>query len=270
MPKLFSAVVLVAALSQVACVEQAWPADAASAFDAGRVGAGDAGSTATSETTRAARRACQSERGPISAFIPNARDLGGIPLAGDSAVACGALFRGASLAGLSPAGCEEFAALGIRTVVDLRTEAERISAPSAACAREQAALVLAPLPIPYALSPADYLADLNATESVASAFAAFGDEAAYPIYLHCTYGRDRSGVLTAVVLRALGASRQEIFADYELTNASGFGTAPASLRAVLDELDLRGGAAAYLDSAGVSRTELATLRASAVVAGEDR
>jgi hypothetical protein len=119
------------------------------------------------------------------------------------------------------------------------------------------------MPIPYDVSPADYLADLNASSSVAAAFAALGDPAAYPVYVHCTYGRDRTGVLAALVLSALGASRQDILQEY-LLSAAQVGAFPASLNAVLDDIARRGGIEAVLGAAGVTPEQLATLRSRAV------
>lgn len=62
------------------------------------------------------------------------------------------------------------------------------------------------------------------------------------VLFHCTYGRDRSGVVAALLLRALGVSRADVMADYSRTAANGLGGTPPSLEAVLDELDRTGGA----------------------------
>jgi protein-tyrosine phosphatase len=95
------------------------------------------------------------------------------------------------------------------------------------------------MPIPYNVSPADYVADLNASASIAAAFTVLGDPAAYPVYIHCTYGRDRTGVLAAVILSALGAKRADILQEYLISQRT-VGATPASLTAVLDEIELRG------------------------------
>ena len=208
-----------------------------------------------------AGNACPPGQRILVGEVQNARDLGGTVLGDGRTVACDQLYRGAVLANLTAQGCDEFAALGIRTVVDLRTASERASAPEAACVSEQARIVLAPMPIPYGMDPAAYITDLDATGSVLAAFEVFGDPAAYPAYFHCTYGRDRSGVLAAVILLALGATRDAVMAEYELSNAGGLVTFPDSLQAVLDEIERRGGVEAYLASAGVSADELAALRA---------
>lgn len=195
--------------------------------------------------------------------LENARDLGGVPLRAGAAVAHGELFRGPPLRPLTEAGCDEFARLGIRTVVDLRIATERDSSPESSCVTDRARLVLAPLPVPYGVSPSDYIADLDTFESIARVFEVLGDPAAYPVYFHCTWGRDRTGVLAAVILRALGASRADIMKEYALSNAS-VGAYPASLEAVLDVIEQRSGIASYLAAAGVRREQVDVLRARVV------
>ena len=191
--------------------------------------------------------------------LRNARDLGGTALAGGATVDYGVLARGPALARLTAAGCAELADLGVRSVLDLREESERIATPESECVEQQADIVLAPLPIPYSLSPVEYLADLNTDESIATAFHLLGDRDAYPIYFHCTYGRDRTGVLAALILLALGASPDAIMREYELSRAT-VGATPASLLAVLREVEGRGGIEAHLTTLGVSDAELEVLR----------
>jgi protein-tyrosine phosphatase len=191
--------------------------------------------------------------------VSNARDLGGVPLA-SGRVACGQLFRGPPLR-LSAAGCEQAAELGIRTVIDLRTESERLGTPDSACV--SADFVPAPLPIPYGLGPADYLLDLGTDESVAEVFHTFGDPSAYPVYFHCTYGRDRTGVIGALLLLTLGASRQTVMNEYLLSGPN-VGAYPNALEAVLNEIERRGGPEQLLTEVGISAEEIAVLRARAV------
>ena len=190
----------------------------------------------------------------------NARDLGGTPLADGATVACGAIYRGPPLR-LTPDGCSRAAELGLRTLLDLRIEGERTSLPDASCV--EAERVFAPLPVPYGLGPTDYLNDLHETASIAMLFHAFGDRNAYPIYFHCTYGRDRTGVVGALLLLALGADRATVMEEYLLSQAN-VGAYPESLEAVLDDIEQRGGAEAVLRDAGISDDELAVLRENAI------
>ena len=45
----------------------------------------------------------------------------------------------------------------------------------------------------------------------------FADESNYPIMFHCAIGRDRTGTLAAILLGLLGAERDAIVMDYELS-----------------------------------------------------
>jgi protein-tyrosine phosphatase len=196
----------------------------------------------------------------LTSELSNARDLGGTPLSPAGAVACGAIYRGPPLR-LSDSGCDEAAQLGIRTLIDLRIESERSTNPDAACV--DAKRVFAPLPVPYGLSPTDYLNDLHETTSLALAFHTFGDENAYPIYFHCTFGRDRTGVVGALLLLALGATRATVMQEYLLSQPY-VGAFQNSLDAVLDEVEQRGGAEAVLREIGITSAELAVMRAHAI------
>jgi|GEM_PF-6151110 len=205
---------------------------------------------------------CHPGQGILAGRVENARDLGGTPLADGGAVACGAIYRGPPLAYFNKPACDEYASLGIHTVIDLRIETERSAKPDSDCVAATSNVMFAPLPVPYNVSPTDYIADLNAP-TMATALKLLGDEATYPAYVHCTWGRDRTGVFSAVVLLALGASRQAILQEYLLSQAT-VGAYPDSLVAVLDEIDRQGGIEAYLTGQGISAEQLATLRAHGV------
>ena len=199
---------------------------------------------------------CVPSRSLFGGELNNARDLGGTPLLPSGSVACGELLRGPPLR-LSAEGCQQAAQLGIRTVIDLRTVSEREGTPDASCV--DANSVLAPMPVPYGLSADDYLRDLHETAAVAAAFHAFGDSKAYPIYFHCTVGRDRTGIVAALVLLVLGATRDTVMHEYLLSEKY-VGAFPDALNAVLDEVEANGGAAEFLKLAGISEAELSVLR----------
>ncbi len=207
-----------------------------------------------------AETACKPNQTVLSGYVTNARDLGGTQLSPGESVACGAIYRGAPLR-VSETGCTEVARLGLRTLIDLRIESERLGTPDADCV--DATRVFAPLPVPYGLSAADYLNDLHATESIATVFHAFGDPAAYPIYFHCTFGRDRTGVVGALLLQALGATRAVVMEEYLLSRPN-VGAYPDALDAVLDEIAQRGGAEAVLKSIGITDDELTVMRSHAI------
>lgn len=218
---------------------------------------GEAGvSVETSQSTGVA----WSTRWILTDTLINARDLGGVPIA-SGAMPYGVLFRGPPLAGLSPGDCEELARLGIRTVIDLRVQTEREAKPEAPCVGERAQVISAPLPVPYNVSREDYIADLYALDAMTTAFAALGRADAYPVYIHCTWGRDRTGLVAALILRALGAIPEDILREYSLSELS-VGAYPGSLQAALQEVEEGGGISGYLATLGFDDTHLDQLRAA--------
>jgi protein-tyrosine phosphatase len=93
-----------------------------------------------------------------------------------------------------------------------------------------------------------------------------------PVLVHCTAGKDRTGIVVAVLLRGVGVRRADVLADYLLTepnlprlwatlraagvpeprNRALLGVQGPALDAVLDELDgAAGGAAGWLAAHGV-------------------
>jgi protein tyrosine/serine phosphatase len=53
--------------------------------------------------------------------------------------------------------------------------------------------------------------------TIVTAVRAFADEAKLPAVFHCAAGKDRTGVLAAVVLDAIGVTHESIVTDYTLT-----------------------------------------------------
>ena len=122
-------------------------------------------------------------------------------------------------------------------------------------------------------------------DSLVKTLALIADDATHPLVFHCAAGKDRTGIVAALVLGALGVERETIVADYEETSArmeliverfrrnAGYGRGiddapPERLRAdaatiehFLDELDARfGGAEGWLLSAGLAADALERLR----------
>lgn len=72
--------------------------------------------------------------------------------------------------------------------------------------------------IPDDLGPL-YLRMLEeARPSIVEVFNALAEADSYPAVYHCTAGKDRTGVMTALILRALGVDDESIIADYVLSS----------------------------------------------------
>lgn len=58
------------------------------------------------------------------------------------------------------------------------------------------------------------------TDTIAEVLAILTDPSAYPVMFHCSAGKDRTGVLSAVLLGVLGVSDETIIADYALSGGA--------------------------------------------------
>ncbi|MGW1101917.1 tyrosine-protein phosphatase [Streptomyces sp. NPDC002540] len=189
----------------------------------------------------------QTARAVPASTVVNLRDLGGIALEAGRRVRPGAALRSGQLSGLDATQDRAVAALGIRTVVDLRTADERAAAPDRLPpgARLFVADVLGDNP---GVAPARLralLADPVAAEQLlgggkaeelfagtyrqmvlspaaAAAYRAFvetvADDRARPVLFHCTTGKDRTGWATALLLMLLGASRDVARSEFLAVN----------------------------------------------------
>ncbi len=205
----------------------------------------------------------QCERRILQDEVTNAREIGGYALAAGGFTDCRKVMRGGHLGELSADGCQEFSDLGIKTVIDLRMESERLQSPPPACVTDQAAVINATLP---KLTPSadNYVALLGETGTVAALFGALGESGSYPVYIHCVIGRDRASTMTALALMALGASDQTVVDEFDLNNDAGVSVDTAYIQAVVDEVKSRNGIQAYLESTGVTPAQLEVLRSEAI------
>lgn len=165
----------------------------------------------------------------------NMRDLGGVPLSEGHPIRRGLVFRSASLSGLTAADHGQLRALNLTTIVDLRSRSEQRDQPS----RLPAGLtVIAPGDGGIGAQPGitrnrrphtedeaitmmrqgyESYPDRMAT-AIAALFEAIAQAPKAPVLFHCTAGKDRTGFVAAVLLKALGADDADIMADYLATN----------------------------------------------------
>ena len=167
---------------------------------------------------------------------PNFRDFGGYSAADGGTIRRGLLYRSGALGRLTEADVDILNGHGAWTIVDLRHEGERVAAPTHA--RLSAAGVhslpmgsgngAAPVPRPVLLTVAEATPE-QAVEGIKASyrryihdhrdrFAALFEvllaEREGPTVIHCTAGKDRTGISVALVLLALGVQRDAVVADY--------------------------------------------------------
>ena len=157
----------------------------------------------------------------------NVRDLGGLTTADGRVIRQGALVRGDSAHRLTPAGWSALRAHGVRTVVDLRDPTER----TGNAAPRPTDLTTVELPLEdrtddafwerwrhLSGTPLYYRAFLDQwPERFAAVVAAIAEAGPGGVLIHCAAGRDRTGLVTLVLLALLGVPPEEIAADYALS-----------------------------------------------------
>ncbi|MEV5765531.1 tyrosine-protein phosphatase [Micromonospora sp. NPDC052213] len=164
----------------------------------------------------------------------NFRDVGGHSGHDGRTVRRGRLYRSDSPHRIDDADREAFAALGVRTVIDLRRpyEVERDGRiphfdgltwrnihPEHAEWGER--------PYQPGSDLARYLADRYAdlaetgTAGLAEAVGLIADSANAPVVVHCVAGKDRTGIVCGLTLAVLGVDDDEIAADYALSTEAG-------------------------------------------------
>jgi hypothetical protein len=157
----------------------------------------------------------------------NFRDLGGLRTSNGHAVRWRCLFRSAALHQMT-ASDQAYArdTLGIKTVIDLR-EAKAIKAGNKT-PLGSSLIQVRNIPVPctptrlFAEDPsrslaAGYLrclgyADVQA--SIVETLTAIAETNGSPTVFHCSFGKDRTGLISAMLLGSLGVSEADIVADY--------------------------------------------------------
>jgi protein-tyrosine phosphatase len=181
-------------------------------------------------------------QGPRLAGTDNFRSLNGLPTRDGRRIAGHALLRSDQLHRLGEPDWAVLRALGVRTVCDLRTEAERRKYPNRlpAAGIEQVAIELisdvrvdpaltAPLRArPDAEGAAGMMMEIYRRLPASLAphlgtLIGLLDEGRAPVLVHCVAGKDRTGFAVAVMLHALGVEEDSILGDYLLSRRSGDG-----------------------------------------------
>ena len=159
-------------------------------------------------------------------LVFNLRDLGGYHTADGRTTRWGRLFRGD---GLHRLGAADVAALGLVTVLDLRTErevAERGRLDAEGLDWHHLPVLRETWDPSWAtpdVTPARFLADrylvmlAEGEEALGRALQVLADAHRLPAAFHCAAGKDRTGVLAALVLSLLGVDDDTIAADYGLS-----------------------------------------------------
>jgi protein tyrosine/serine phosphatase len=237
----------------------------------------------------------------------NTRDLGGLPARG-GITRNGVLIRSDNVASLTPAGRQAMIDYGIRTVIDLRAESERLGAPGPPFSQFQSTSPVSPsqsaddgngpVYLHLALVDDETVPTLNEAATMPDRYRLMIDrcqpalgaifsaiaQADGPVLFHCFAGKDRTGLVAAMMLSLAGVEDEAIGADYAETDAQ-LATryvdwlakaAPERLQSMRDELRCPpewmletlqyaeqkwGGLESYLEAAGVAAADIERLSA---------
>ncbi|MGJ4947108.1 tyrosine-protein phosphatase [Bradyrhizobium sp. HKCCYLS20291] len=164
----------------------------------------------------------------------NFRDLGGYPSGDGRRVRWRLLFRSSHLGQLTESDLTILRRLGIRAAFDFRGHDERMAGPCTMTDITVHSLPIEPSVVPAlrALASAGRLTTENAVDLMRESYRNYirkhtprfrtlfehllQDHA--PLVIHCTAGKDRTGVASALLLHALDVPENVILEDYLLTN----------------------------------------------------
>ena len=170
------------------------------------------------------------ERRLVWPDLLNARDLGGLRSASQQETAWRRVVRADNLNKLAPAGVAALVAYGVRTVIDLRDprELERFPNPLAAAPPQAVVFVNVPLiseaeweaiRTPARVAEGYVLTARLSHANIAGAIAAVADASPGGVVIHCHAGKERTGIVAALLLSLAGVPDETIAQDWVASDA---------------------------------------------------
>ena len=143
----------------------------------------------------------------------NVRDVGGLPTRLGGVTRWRALVRADSVRTLTDVGWSSLLSYGVRTIIDLRTPEE--------CERDPARHVpLEVVRVPIVGRTPDEIRAAREAGKLASSFeaaTAFANAEEGTVVVHCAAGKDRTGLLVAMLLAVAGVPAASIVEDYRVS-----------------------------------------------------
>jgi len=201
--------------------------------------------------------------------VSNMRDIGGYTTAdGQYRVKQGMVYRGAHLDNITEAGLDEMLnKLGVTTELDVRGGG-----------LAQSTLGKDVKYISVSAPWYSHVFESEYKQAVLTELRAFTNPDNYPIYFHCSLGRDRTGTLAFMLGCILNVEESDLFMDYETSFFSDYGgnidnTKPSDMLVQLNNFindlktktgkrNLNEAMNAYLLSIGMTQDELDAIRAN--------
>ncbi len=214
------------------------------------------------------------ERKVVLKGTRNTRELGGIPVRGGT-VAKGMIYRSGALCFASREDAAKLHGLKIRTFLELRLNQEIAKdGPDKGYLLEKIPVNLHwPMGNSHGLGREAYVSYVEENEKLfRDYFRLLSKSENYPILYHCSAGKDRTGILTALLLESLGATREVIMDDYLHSRriTPKLKVQEDWIQVVFDAVDRAGGIAAYLQKIGVTAAEREAVARILVKPDQDR
>ncbi|PCS00199.1 tyrosine-protein phosphatase [Lactococcus fujiensis] len=170
-------------------------------------------------------------------MIANLRDLSYLKTENGMSIRSNKVIRSANLSQLSPKEITILEAMGIKTVIDMRTDSEIEQSPDVKL-KDAKHIQLDIFKNSLQMSPSlknmmtissnvtdfmhdiyeGFVSDRSALDAYQQFIRILLEQEMNPVLFHCTFGKDRTGWGTALFLRLLGVSEEDIFADYLRSN----------------------------------------------------
>lgn len=147
--------------------------------------------------------------------VSNTRDLGGLKTADGKYMKQGVVYRAAYLDEITQTGITQaLDKYGIKTDLDLREPGDGTAGTGSPLG---AGVKYINISAPWYLTGGDGVYSTEGKNALAEELRVFADAANYPILFHCSVGRDRTGTLAFLLQALCGASKEDIYMDYEMS-----------------------------------------------------
>lgn len=146
--------------------------------------------------------------------VSNVRDMGGWKVQGGT-IKQGLIYRSGNIDAIAPAGKKQMQNdLGVKTDFDLRKAGEGTAGSTSPLGKEVKYINLGGVYYNSIIQD-----ELN-YHTLVKEFRVLANKKNYPLLYHCAIGRDRTGTLGFLLMGLLGASKQDMYREYELSNFS--------------------------------------------------
>ncbi|MBA3742571.1 tyrosine-protein phosphatase [Sporichthya sp.] len=230
------------------------------------------------------------------AGLHNLRDVGGYAVAGGGTTRWGQLLRGGALDELNAAAHEPMTGFGLRTIIDMREDKELRGLPDsvfpAGVTNHRSPLYRGRISIAGMDNLPDIYTEILTVcgPEIAAVLELLAAPGGLPAVVHCSAGKDRTGLVIGLLLSVLGVADEVVAQDYAITETAYsdherermirkglemganadritelMGSPPVVMHTILDWLRAEyGGVEAYLLAGGLRPQSLTALREALV------